>query len=1587
MKLRGLSLRVGGLCGLLALSLLTAPTASAQKATRGGGISLDRAARGVDLWVQADASARSGEPLLLNLVVLGYPTATTLVPLENATVEAAWEPASLLEEEMEPATVTIPSPVSGKSGAGGGLTLAVPVPMGPPKQLKLLLRVAVEGHERTISLTVERSSPSEVDLFVSDRAVVPGSELMAWAVFSGKQARKPDRSIEFVLTQGGVVRARAVSKTDASGTASAKLTVPRDAGDAASFTLEARPLDRSSVGASTTLKAREEVPGQPSLRAFFEQSSALAGGEISYRARVRDASGEPLRAQEVWVWSGPRGTAPPEDDVAFRRIATRKLSDENGEVTGTVSTPSTVPRRGTEQSLHVRTELEGRMQSDDDRIAVGQARGRVVLSPEAGALIPGLKQKVVLELSDGRGAPLLGEFRVRGDKLDQRVTTNSHGELEFDWDVPVGIGAARNIGPCPGQVAAAVSVQALLQPQSEGAPRQALELLGTDGETACVPVQRAGKLIVRPAKLIVEEGERLPISLLGASSPLTSLLLRDQDGGSVAASFWREGQGTMGLDIPLGAEGPMDVVVSVPTTSGASPAASARILVLPKQLPALTGQISSGKAAPSSFVTIDAELKDNHGRPLIGTVAAIVVDKYGGADLEPLLRLDTKRRLCSNFREAPERCDELLGGGPDSEPLRRARLQSQANVEPRLDPAKDAAAQFQSTFSSVVRSMEAAVLESSMSRETLTTLRKSSLGRSAFPSELMAAALSSLPEPALTPGGEALTLNDLTALDPQVSYDRVAQRVTRLKLFDILAAMHEERIHPTSEEAISDPNALLRKLVRGGALSEGSLLDPWGGSLSFQPSRDPFSPFVSFKRGFALHSPGPDGKVGNADDLRSPFQRVLQVGTPYAKAGLEEELVDAGFDLLAADQTVQHWKQTFDRATGTSLGGLALHGIGEGGGGRGEGMGLGGLGTIGHGSGRGTGTSGITFMSEPVQTDENGRARVRVQLGPEETTWKIALIGLPFEAGAAVTTLELPVNLELSSKVIAGTIMTEGDQVTARVQLRNRSERELRVDLEVQALGALSLRPGGKPQKAVVPAKSAVLVDVPVLAGAAGEGQLVVKVSADGLASDTVRHTLVIQPAGREMNITRAAWVASERTLSELLDKPNFDKRGPASLRLFHGLAPQLERIAQDLENSASASLEELADIVDSCTRLEAYLRDKKNQRLADRLHEIGQAARARLLAGAEPRASVYFSLRGRIAGSSSETEVEPLCPAKDATLDAGQLAAALDAEPTPKSGAGLQCFTDLAARAVSELSEGGQAEDLARAVVALASRPHRANELAPLRTKLLERVRPSADGRLALPTANRATRTLVYAALLLSAEPNTDADTLRRYFVWLLVQRDGQGGFGSAAATRAALLAMLAREAEPTRAATVSVDFGAAGERELVLQPGAMLALEVPAGADELTVKSDQPLLSEVSRNYLRPFARAASEEKSSLRMELRMPQSPVGSAQQGLRRGDIGNLLVTLTDRESQGQDSRVAATIPLPPGVELASEVTGVRPIPGALQLSIVVSGGERELTIPLRFKLAGSFTLREAEVRRVDSQQTSSLTRARTLRVEE
>jgi hypothetical protein len=1567
------------------------PSANAQKSAPAANEPTSSTARGLDLWVHADREAPGGENLSLSIVALGFPTATTVVPLQNALVEATWDPESLSSKDDErPASV--PAPVRANSASDGGVTLVLPVPPGPPRELKLLLRVQANGRDRTVEYSIQRTARSDIDLFVSDSAVVPGSEVMAWAIFSGKDGKRPNTDVEFVLSQGEVVRERVETKTDLSGTASAKLRIPRDSGPAPSFVLEARTRDSATrTGKSTTLTTREELPGQPTFRATFDETWAVAGDKARYRVRVRDATGEPIRGQSVLIWNGPRGTEPPVADLDFEKVAEKQVTDVNGEVTATVNTPSTVPLRGSQHRLEVRTELEGRALQSSAEIEIGQQRGFVRMTPENDELIPGLRQRVVLEMSRDGGKPIVGTFVAKGDNLSATFTTNSHGEAELEWDVPVGAGAFRKVGPCPNQVAAQLTLKAV-QPESGTSEAFGGALVGADGMSLCIPVQREAKFLVRPAKLVVQAGESLPLSVIGAPGKFVSVLCESINEGTSTASQLRLDQGTQVVTIPENAQGPMDLLVAAPQLTGSTLTSRTRILVLPKRLPTLNGTIASGKAAPGSFVTIDAVLKDSKGLPLVGTVAAVVVDKHGGANLDPLLELDTKGALCSTFGVEPSRCDAVLSGGAEHDPLRRARLRPTGDGTPLADPAGTAGPKFDSTFQQVVRSLEGAVFESSMAVETLPDVYRKEKGRFVFNPELMTLVTDAIDQKPLTPGGETVTLADLIAKDSQINFDNVARRVTRLKMFNVLDAMRSERTFLNPDEPILDePNALLRKIVRRGSLLEGNLLDPWGGTLTFHKTNEEYVPFISFKRGFSLSSPGPDGKLGTPDDVSSPFARVLKSGTPYARASHEDELVDSRFDMLVADETVSNWKDTLNRATGTALGGgfAAEHGSGTG---TGSGFGNGSGRLAGSHRVRRGGTSGITFMSEPVQTDENGRARIQVQLGTEETTWQIALIGLPNEAGAAVSTLEVPVNLELSSKVFAGARMTTGDVVSARVHLRNRTDKDTLATLSVTAEGALALAPNFKATPTLIPAKGAVSVSIPVRAVGAGEGSLNVVTSAPGLPSDTAQHTVTVEPAGTAMNIARTAWVSENRELAEFLDKSPFQRAGAATLTLFNGPASQLERMVTALEDTSSSSADELADIADTSARLERYLRSRSDAEnpLADRLKIVTKAARARVSQDLRRDDALSYSLRGRLDNVAANGK--GFCPPENLPLVGAALATALDAEPTPKEGVVLACFTELAARGVKELSNEGKPDEIARGIVALATRPHRAAELGALRDTLLAKVRPAADGRIDYPGASRASRALVHAAMILSATESTPKREKDRHLAWLLVQRDSRGSFGSAAATRAALLAMLDIGVEDELAsATVEVDFGEAGTKSVLVKPGQSISLLIPDTADALTVSTDQPILTEVSRNYLRPFSVAPSDADGNVRMSVRFPSAPMCPPEKPcaktLTQGDVGNLVVTLLVKEAIAAQTRVHATIPLPPGVVLAEPQEGIRQVQGSLHIDRSVGATEQVLAIPLRFNLAGTFVAREAEVRALDEQQSPSITRSRTIVVSE
>src|SRR5262249_8417773 len=149
--------------------------------------------------------------------------------------------------------------------------------------------------------------------------------------------------------------------------------------------------------ATITLTPREETPGQPQLRAEWKEDGVRAGDAAHFTLRVRDANDLPIASLPLRYWIGPKGTEPPKEEEEWEKASKAATTSAAGEVTGEAPTPSTVVRGvGTTVRVVARTKVEGRDLVAEAAVAVGASAASVELSPEAGAIVPGLEQKVLL---------------------------------------------------------------------------------------------------------------------------------------------------------------------------------------------------------------------------------------------------------------------------------------------------------------------------------------------------------------------------------------------------------------------------------------------------------------------------------------------------------------------------------------------------------------------------------------------------------------------------------------------------------------------------------------------------------------------------------------------------------------------------------------------------------------------------------------------------------------------------------------------------------------------------------------------------------------------------------------------------------------------------------------------------------------------------------------------------------------------------------------------------------------------------------------------------------------------------------------
>ncbi len=1559
---------------LAALGLAGCLLAASSDAQVGGA---DPARRGLDVFVHVPDQGAPGGTIPLQIEAFGFPSVVALQPLASAAVEAAWDP-----ESLGPGLSVAPAAIRATTDSAGRAHLDVPIPEGDVRDLRLLIGVRSGAHERTRTVKIHRGRAADVELHVVDTRVVPGSSISAWVVATRASTGEPlgRQPMEIRLLEGGYARHTIEVITDDAGTALARVPIPRNDEPAWSWKLEARTVGLAGQTAVATqvLTPREETPGTPRISASFTSASILAGESAPFLVRVRDATNQPVVGLPIRYWTGPRGTEPPKDDKLWERASTFVRTDASGEIRAETTAPTTVVKGvGTTLRLVAKTSVEGRALESDATVSVGVATASAELLSQNGAVVPGIEQRMLLRVLDGHSRPVAAPFSIEADGLKASVTTDADGEAEVLWHPPVDVGAMRNVGPCAGGVAASVRIRALadvpaLHPRTE--PFELCVAIDRDA-TAMIalerPIARVGDR-VHVRVLETEAGKKLAASEKREGGRLPwSVVLRSPNGEQATSLWLDDGDKGGDIEVPSAAAGTWTLSAAAPGTSRAARVLGAALLVTPRVIPRLGAAIGAGRIAPGGAVEVDADLTDGHGRGLPGTVAAVLVDLHGGGSTGGLEALDLRRSLCRSINVGDDRCDRLVEGDPTLDALRRGELGG-LGVKPLLpdnDPAANARAAMTKAFGEVLRSLEGAVFEATSSADALRDVRRKSAGGWVFNPELMTLVTAAMSVPPTTPGGEPLALGDLLAVDPQVTFDNVARRIARLKLFRVLAevrSFRKERSLDPDEPMFKNPNALLRRLVRDGRLTEDILLDPWGGTIQFTPTSGPPIPFLSVVHGFELHAPGPDGRVGSGDDVRDPFERVLRSGTPYADAVSEDRIVDAKFDLEVGDATVSAWQSLFEELTGSHLGDSG-------------GIGLGGIGTVGHGSGTGSGSgfgsgsgrlstgisTGAAFWSVPKRTDDAGHVRIHVPLGDLETTWRIALIGVPDGGRPATTRVDVPVALPLSARVDAGATWVEGDVVRAAVTLRNRTAQAIHATLEAAAGGVAALvTPGDGGRTVDVAAGGARVVTVSLRAPKAGAASLAVTVHAPGLPDDVLRHTWDVIEAGEATDLTRSQLVEDTAELATILDPQIMRVHGRPRVVLERGFDEALRAALESLDPDRLRTPESLVDAVEVAARIQrwAIAREGDGSTIGKRAAEIIRRALGRIEvynAGNRPRASSTLRLEGwSPVAVRSVVDRSPTCPEESLTLD--DRLDTLEAEPGPINGAALSCWDAFVTTTLESLMSSSDPVDTARAVLALAERPHRAIVTAMLVDRLRAdlALRPSGGISVKPYTArDRAARATIFAALLRTVHlGKPSVTTAERLAAWIAVQRDVDGGYGSSLATRSVVRALLASGVEEKGVTTGTVT--ASGITiPIELGPSAHLVVPLDPAATSVKIAIHGPrLIARFERPALRFWSRPPEGVESPIRLDIQWPEN-AGAGFTGVVRVDV---------RHSLGRSALLDIRIPLPPAVALAEPVNGVQQIQGVLAVRRSVNQSELPtvIEIPVRFGLGGAFTVPEA-----------------------
>jgi hypothetical protein len=738
--------------------------------------------------------------------------------------------------------------------------------------------------QRRFDATVTLDPRYAIELHADRTVFEPGEPVLAWGrVIDGATgAPAPKRAVRFAATAGGHdLTPPAALESDTAGVFHASFSAPTT-----EETIALSAESEKAATASLALKtARVAIPALV-VRAAPERPIVAPGVTVQVDVEVRTPDGRPVPRATLTGLAIPTGTkekpAPPvlTDTAGRARVPWKPSSESDGDVAGELQA--------------VREGLGA---------AKGTVRARVARRPyvidwavSGGALVPGVSQGFLVRVAtpDGKPVPNL-PVDLLGDGL--RVASNSTDEAGFgsmrvkmDAHPPAAAGT-----PCAGETELPAHLK-----------------VGTDDEELCLPVDPDATIVLqRP-------------SLAGAGRPLEVDLERVPTVASAPVELALLVRGPKDHWMPVAetlvAPGAAHATLAVPAEARGAAWLRARPLVGAARREVRGGSlgvwIAAGEA-PAPRVSADGagvrvELPDARA-PGSGFVVALPVAE--GAQL--LRALDAGSRPAAElagrtWAETPvdDTVSAVLRDGvivplaAPAEPVEQGRLR---------DPRREQERYVRGHLARVLRAIEEQVASATPDHLDLVAAHDAKGWR--WNREIMSLVGAGLgPEALAGLDGSALTIDALTALDPTITFDNVARRITRERLWRLTVALADfvkEHELGYAWARRGDPASWLLGIT---TVDEKDHYDAWGRPFTLRPvpAGRARAPFLEPVPGWEIVSAGPDGREGTADDLADPFARVLASGSLFAEAMGEDLLLLRLQHVELGRATVQKLAETFE---------------------------------------------------------------------------------------------------------------------------------------------------------------------------------------------------------------------------------------------------------------------------------------------------------------------------------------------------------------------------------------------------------------------------------------------------------------------------------------------------------------------------------------------------------------------------------------------------------------------------------------------------------------------------------------------------